>query len=68
MWPDLPLYAAHRSASGQWLVRAPCSDPLLPAAPVVAVLSEHVDRPSLPVRLPAISRGGGRLQKRWPDC
>jgi hypothetical protein len=35
-----PLYAVQRLASGQWLVRVPVDDPLLPAVLIVDVIDE----------------------------
>jgi hypothetical protein len=32
---DLPLFAVRRLANGQWLVRTPMGDPILPAVDVV---------------------------------
>jgi hypothetical protein len=37
---DLPLYALRRLASGHWLIRAPDSDPFMPALRCVAALEE----------------------------
>jgi hypothetical protein len=41
MWPEvfnLPLYAAHVSGRGRWLLRAPSDDPFLPATVAVAAV------------------------------
>jgi hypothetical protein len=41
LWIEHPLYAAHRSPPGRWLVRAPLSDWLLPAVALVAAVDEE---------------------------
>jgi hypothetical protein len=43
MWPEvfnLPLYAASVSGRGRWLLRAPVSDPFLPATAIISSINE----------------------------
>jgi len=52
----LPIFAVQR-VSGRWLIRAPTvSDPLLPAAPVVAAIDEPQWRPPRGRMLGLVSR------------
>lgn len=44
MLHDLSLFAVQRLASGQWLVRAPADDPLLPAVVVVGEIGSDISR------------------------
>jgi hypothetical protein len=44
---DLEVYAVQRTASGQWLMRAPSDDPFLPAVSLRSVISHRLRPPDL---------------------